>query len=492
MTIRVLHAASELYPLLKTGGLADVTAALPAALIEQGADARVLLPGFPGVAADLADLRPVARLERSFGAPEASLELGRLPGSDVPVYMIRADAFYARPGNPYLDAQHVPYGDNAERFALLGWAAAQLALHLDPAWTPHIVHAHDWHAGLAGAYLRAAARERGLAARPPARSVFTIHNLAYQGIFPAQQFGTLGLPADFFDMHGIEFYGQLSFLKAGLYYADKITTVSPSYAREIQTVAQGGGLEALLKGRAHDLVGILNGVDYAVWNPASDAALAARYSATRMSGKLRCKSALQQRFGLASKHDAPVFGVVSRLTEQKGLDLLLAALPDIVSRGGQLVVLGTGDASLEQGFARAARQHPESVAVELGFDETLAHEIVAGADVMMVPSRFEPCGLTQLYALAYGALPLVHRVGGLADTVVDTSLENLADGLATGFVFERFEPDALSAAIRRAFALYARSRDWRETRARGMQQDFGWAASAQRYMALYRELVEAA
>ncbi|CAM2150705.1 glycogen synthase [Paraburkholderia tropica] len=493
MTIRVLHVASELYPLLKTGGLADVTAALPAALIEQGADARVLLPGFPGVAADLADLRPVARLERSFGAPEASLELGRLPGSGVPVYMIRADAFYARPGNPYLDAEHVPYGDNAERFALLGWAAAQLALHRDANWTPHIVHAHDWHAGLAGAYLRAAARERGAGshgARPPARSVFTIHNLAYQGIFPAQQFDALGLPANFFDMHGVEFYGQLSFLKAGLYYADKITTVSPSYAREIQTVAQGGGLEALLKGRAHDLVGILNGVDYAVWSPAGDAAIAARYSATRMSGKLRCKSALQQRFGLASKHDAPVFAVVSRLTEQKGLDLLLAALPEIVSRGGQLVVLGTGDASLEQGFTRAARQHPESVAVELGFDETLAHEIVAGADVMMVPSRFEPCGLTQLYALAYGALPLVHRVGGLADTVVDASLENLADGLATGFVFERFEPDALTAAIRRAFALYARSRDWRETRARGMHQDFGWAASAQRYMALYRELAD--
>jgi starch synthase len=498
MTIRVLHVASELYPLLKTGGLADVTAALPAALIELGADARVLLPGFASVAKGLADLRPIARLERSFGAGEVTLELGRVPGNagnagnDLPVYMIRADAFYSRPGNPYLDDEHVPYGDNAQRFALLGWAAAQLAQHLDPAWAPHIVHAHDWHAGLAGAYLRAAARERGhtsAAGHALARSVFTIHNLAYQGIFPARQFSELGLPADFFDMHGIEFYGQLSFLKAGLYYADKITTVSPTYAREIQTVAQGGGLEALLKGRAHDLVGILNGVDYSVWSPAADEAIAARYSVTRMSGKLRCKAALQQRFNLTQKHDAPIFGVVSRLTEQKGLDLLLAALPEIVARGGQLVVLGTGDASLEAGFTRAARQHPDAVAVELGFDEALAHEIVAGADVMMVPSRFEPCGLTQLYALAYGALPLVHRTGGLADTVTDASLENLADGTATGFVFERFEPDALTAAIRRAFALYARSRDWRETRARGMREDFGWAASAQRYMALYRELV---
>lgn len=488
MTLRVLHVASELYPLLKTGGLADVTAALPAALIEQGADARLLLPGFPPVAAGLADLRPIARLERTFGAPEATLELGRLPGSELSVYMIRADAFYARAGNPYLDDEHVPYGDNAQRFALLGWTAAQIARRLDPDWTPAIVQAHDWHAGLAPAYLRAAEREHGGRRGPAARSIFTIHNLAYQGIFPAQQFDGLGLPHDFLHMNGVEFYGQLSFLKAGLFYADKITTVSPTYAREIQTVAQGGGLEGLLRERTHDLVGILNGVDYGVWNPSGDAAIAAKFSATRMSGKLRCKSTLQTRMKLAVKHDALVFGVVSRLTEQKGLDLLLAAVPEIVARGGQLVVLGTGDPSLEQGYARAARQHPESVAVELGFDETLAHEIVAGADVMAVPSRFEPCGLTQLYALAYGALPLVHCVGGLADTVVDASLENLADDLATGFVFTHFDPAALTAAIRRAFALHARSRDWRETRARGMRQDFGWAASAQRYMTLYREL----
>ncbi|HEY1610848.1 MAG TPA: glycogen synthase GlgA [Paraburkholderia sp.] len=489
MTIRVLHVASELYPLLKTGGLADVTGALPAALVDQGADVRVLLPGFPQVIDGLEDLRPIARLERTFGAPAATLELGRLPGSEFPVYVIRADAFYARDGNPYLDAQHVPYGDNAQRFALLGWTAARIALHADPDWAPQIVHAHDWHAGLAPAYLRAAARERGLAPGVQlARSVFTVHNLAYQGIFPAYQFPGLGLPPDFFDMRGMEFYGQLSFLKAGLYYADKITTVSPSYAREIQTVAHGGGLEGLLRDRAHDLSGILNGVDYAVWSPAIDASIAARYTPTRLTGKTRCKTALQARLNLAPLHEAPLFGVVSRLTEQKGLDLLLAAVPDIVSRGGQLVVLGTGDPVLELGLLRAAEAHPESVAIELGFDEALAHAIVAGADVMAVPSRFEPCGLTQLYALAYGALPLVHCVGGLADTVVDASLENLADGLATGFVFERFEPRGITAAIRRAFALYARHRDWRTTQQRAMRADFGWAASAAQYMALYREL----
>jgi starch synthase len=490
MTIRVLHVASELYPLLKTGGLADVTGALPAALVEQGADARLLLPGFPAVADGLEDLRPVARLERTFGASAATLELGRLPGGGLPVYLIRADAFYARDGNPYADAEQVPYGDNAQRFALLGWTAARLAQHLDPDWAPQIVHAHDWHAGLAPAYLRAAARERGRTSGAGlARTVFTVHNLAYQGIFPAYQFPSLGLPPDFFDMRGIEFYGQLSFLKAGLYYADRITTVSPTYAREIQTVAQGGGLEGLLRGRSHDLTGILNGVDYAVWNPASDASITVQYTPTRLTGKIRCKTALQARFGIAQKHDALLFGVVSRLTEQKGLDLLLAAVPEIVSRGGQLVVLGTGDPALEQGLARVAHAHPESVAIELGFDETLAHTIVAGADVMAVPSRFEPCGLTQLYALAYGALPLVHGVGGLADTVVDASLENLADGLATGFVFERFEPRGITAAIRRAFALHARHGDWRTTQQRAMRADFGWSASAAQYLALYRELV---
>jgi starch synthase len=485
MTIRALHVASELYPLLKTGGLADVAGALPPALIERGADVRVLLPGFPAVLAGLADLRTVAHLGRRFDAPNVTLEQGTLPSSDLVVYVIRADSLYDRPGNPYLDAEHVPYGDNAQRFALLGWTAAQLAQQLDPTWAPQIVHAHDWHAGLAPAYLKAAERQHGKAF---AHSIFTVHNLAYQGIFPAHLFGQLALPQDFFSMHGVEFYGQLSFLKAGLYYSDRITTVSPTYAREIQTLAQGGGLDALLRHRTHDLSGILNGVDYTVWNPKTDTLLPERYTSSVLSGKHACKAALQKRFGLAGKSDALLFGVVSRLTEQKGLDLLLAALPEIIKRGGQLVVFGTGDAALEKGLQRVAHAHPESVAVELGFDEALAHAIIAGSDVVAVPSRFEPCGLTQLYALAYGSLPLVHRVGGLADTVVDASLENLADDLTTGFVFERFEPEALGAAIRRAFALYARHSEWKATQRRAMRQDFGWGASAERYLTLYREL----
>jgi starch synthase len=517
MTIRVLHVATELYPLLKTGGLADVTGALPPAQMQLGTDARVLLPGFPAVVAGVSDLRPIAKLGHCFGIADVTVEFGMLrranadPGanSGVPaparntateiransgdadadaglgVYVLRADAFYDRPGNPYLDASHLPYADNGRRFALLGWAAARLAGAVDPSWTPHIVHAHDWHAGLAPAYIKAYDGAQG---RPRVGTVMTVHNLAYQGVFPATLFSELGLPEHFFSMHGVEFYGQVSFLKAGLYFADRISTVSPTYAREIQTAAQGDGLDGLLRSRSHDLVGILNGVDYSVWSPAHDNAIASRYTVKHLSAKAKNKSALQAQLGLAPQHTL-LFGMISRLTEQKGVDLLLAALPEIIQRGGQLVVLGSGEAALEAGLGHAAHAHPGSVVVHLGFDETLAHAIVAGSDVVMAPSRFEPCGLTQLYALAYGSLPLVHGVGGLADTVVDASLENLDDEIATGFVFERFDVAALRAAIRRAFALHARRDHWKRAQRRAMKQDFGWQSAAARYGDLYRELV---
>jgi starch synthase len=486
MTIRALHVASELYPLLKTGGLADVAGALPPALIERGADVRVLVPGFPSIVEGLTDLRPIASLEPRLGARGIRLECGKLAETGVRVYVIRAESFYDRAGGPYLDTAQVPYGDNAQRFALLGWSAALMADGLDAEWQPDIVHAHDWHAGLAPAYLKAAERRHG---KPLARSVITIHNLAYQGIFPAALFSQLGLPDDFFGMHGVEFYGQLSFLKAGLHFADRITTVSPTYAQEIRTVAQGNGLDGLLRARTNELSGILNGVDYAVWSPAVDTSIPATYTAAELAGKGACKAALQTRLSLAPASDALLFGVVSRLTEQKGLDLLLEVLPEIVKRGGQLAVLGSGEPTLEAGLMRAAQAHPGAVAVQLGFDEALAHALIAGSDVIAVPSRFEPCGLTQLYALAYGSLPLVHGVGGLADTVVDSSLENLADSLATGFVFQRFEAASIVAAIRRAFALYERRQDWKAVQRRAMAQDFGWGQSAQRYLALYRELV---
>ena len=488
--LRVLHLGAEIFPLLKTGGLADVLGALPAALRQAGADARLLLPAFPALASALIDGREVAQLALPWGGAAAHLLAGRfaVPAlKGVPVYLLRHDALYGRAGNPYSDASGAAYADNHRRFALLGLAATRLAEGLDPDWLPQVVHGHDWHAGLAPAYLsfsRAAGASR-------AASVYTVHNLAYQGQFPSSVFGELGLPAAAYTLHGVEFHGQVSFMKAGLHYADRITTVSPTYAHEIQGTELGCGLDGLLRERSGVLSGILNGVDEAVWNPADDAAIARPYSAERMAGKAACKAALQRECGLDVQTAAPLFSVVSRLTEQKGLNLVAEALPAITERGGQLVVLGSGDAALEAAFSRAAQAHPRQVALRQGHDEALAHCIFAGSDVSLVPSRFEPCGLTQLYALKYGSLPLVRRTGGLADTVVDCTLEDLADERATGFVFERFDAADLTRAVRRAFALWARPRDWRSVRSRAMAQRFGWDTAAAGYLALYRATVSA-
>lgn len=483
---RVLQVSAELFPLLKTGGLADVAGALPAALAAAGAEPRLLVPGFPAIREALAQECAVAPVALPWSEGRAALLRGRLPGFDVPVYVLDAPGLFDRPGNPYADAAGIAYADNHRRFALLGLAAARLGEGVDAAWRPDVVHAHDWHAGLACAHVAASRSRR----RSEARCVFTIHNLAYQGLFPADRFCELGLPPAHYAVEGLEFYGQVSFMKAGLHFAEAITTVSPSYAREIQTPEQGCGLDGLLRHRAGVLHGILNGVDYRVWSPAGDTALAARYSADDTAGKAACKAALQRECGLAVTPEAPLFGIVSRLTEQKGLPLVLEGLPDLLDAGGQLVVLGAGDARLEAAFTEAAARHPGRVARRTGMDEGLAHRIVAGSDVMLVPSRFEPCGLTQLYGLSYGALPLVHRVGGLADTVVDTTLEDLAAGTATGFVFDAFDADAYRRALRRAFALWSRPEFWARVRSAAMRQRFGWNEAARRYVEVYDHVMQ--
>ncbi|MBN8488321.1 MAG: glycogen synthase GlgA, partial [Burkholderiales bacterium] len=385
-------------------------------------------------------------------------------------------------GGPYANAQQQPWGDNHLRFARLGWAAAELAAGLDAHWSPEVVHAHDWHAGLAPACLRALGVRAG--------SLFTIHNLAYQGDFDAGVFPTLGLPAVQFQPDGLEFWGRVNFMKAGLFFADRLSTVSPSYAREIQHPEQGMGLDGLLRARAGELHGVLNGVDPAVWNPATDALIPARYDAARPAGKARCKAALQRQLGLAEAPSAPLLCVVSRLTEQKGLHLVLQALPALLARGAQFALLGSGDAWMEQAFRDLAAAHPTSAAVRIGYDEPFAHGLIAGADVILVPSRFEPCGLTQLYGLAYGTLPLVRRVGGLADTVTDCALENLADGSATGIVFNDFSADALDAALRRALALYARKADWKAVQRSAMAQAHDWTVAAREYLHLYQLITD--
>jgi len=480
--MNVLQVSAEIFPLLKTGGLADIAGALPAALRTVGCDVRVVLPGFPAILADLTDSWVMAELTAPWGE-RLQVRQGRLRTLGVDAYIIDLPHLYARPGSPYEDAWRQPYADNHRRFALLSWVAARLAHGLDAHWQPQVVHSHDWHAGLTSAYMTF---------MPPSSlrvaTVFTVHNLAYQGVFSPACFYELGLPHQAFAVNGVEFYGQVSFMKAGLYYSDHITTVSPTYAKEIQTPQQGCGFDGLLRTRSAALSGILNAVDDAVWNPATDPHLPHAYHVHDMAGKAICKSDLQRELGLTVQSDAPLFGVVSRLTDQKGLHLVLGALDAMLSRGGQLVLLGTGDAHLEALFRARAMQHPQSVSVRIGYDEAYAHRIFGATDVTLVPSQFEPCGLTQMYGLKYGSLPLVHRVGGLADTVVDCSLENMAEQRANGFVFDDFNQQALERAMARAFALYARQPEWKNVRDCGMRQDLGWHSAAQQYAALYQHL----
>jgi starch synthase len=480
--LKVLHVAAEIFPLVKTGGLADVVGALPQALIGAGADVRLLLPGLPAIVDAVLHQKTVYEFGPLFGAGRIALRLGRMPYSHVPAYVIDAPYLYRRSGSPYQASDGTEWSDNLQRFALLGWVGAHLAGgELDPEWAPRILHAHDWHAAMACAWMEAHPAM-------PADSVYTVHNLAYQGLFPHQDFAALGLPARLMHSHGLEFHGQLSFMKAGLKYARRVTTVSPTYAREIATHEFGCGLDGVIRGRGADVSGILNGVDGSVWDPARDPGLAARYSAHELAGKARCKQALQQELGLAVEPDAPLFAVVSRLTAQKGLDLVLGALPALLRQGAQLAVQGSGDPVLEAAFGAAAQAYPGRVAVRIAYDEVLAHRVLGGADVIVVPSRFEPCGLTQLYGLRYGTVPLVRRVGGLADTVVDASDEAIRRRKATGFSFDAATPAALEAAIGRVIQARRQPTLWRQLMLTGMAQDYSWSGAAEQYMALYRSV----
>lgn len=476
--MRVLSVASEVFPLVKTGGLADVVGALPGALAPLGVAMRCLVPGYPKVLAALGrSARKVAAWPDFFGGT------ARLLAADVgalPLYALDAPHLYDRPGNPYTGADGKDWPDNALRFAALARAGAELGHGADAAFVPDIVHAHDWQAGLLPAYLH-------YDARPRPKTVVTIHNLAFQGQFDKVLLPALGLPPRAYAIDGVEYYGTIGFLKAGLQLADRITTVSPTYALEIRGAEAGMGLDGLLRARGDALSGILNGIDTAVWDPATDTHLAARYDARHIGGRARNKATLQQRLRLDPDPKAPLFGVVSRLSWQKGLDLLLEALPSLVA-SGQLALLGAGDADLEEGFTRAAETHAGRVGCVFGYDESLAHLIQAGADVLLVPSRFEPCGLTQLCALRYGAVPLVARVGGLNDTVIDASEMALAAGVATGLQFAPVDTPMLEAAIRRAIALRRDATAWRRLQFNGMRSDVSWRLPAQRYAALYREL----
>jgi starch synthase len=476
--MKVLSVASEIYPLVKTGGLADVAGALPLALKAQGVATKTLVPGYPAVMAAIGAAQSILRFEDLLGSPADVLEAS-VGGLDLLV--LDAPALFDRPGGPYLGTDGKDYPDNWRRFAALSKAGAEIAGGALAGWQPDLVHVHDWQTGLLPAYML-------YGERPAIPSVMTIHNIAFQGNFSAAIFPELGLPAHALAMEGVEYYGMVGYLKAGLQTAWAISTVSPSYAEEILTPEFGMGLEGLLNRRTLDLHGIVNGIDTDVWNPAVDPLIDSDYSAADTSARRANKRAMEAQFGL-DQDDAPLFCVISRLTWQKGMDLVAEAVDDLVALGGKLAVLGSGDEALVSALRDAAARHPGRVAITVGYNEPLSHLMQAGSDAILIPSRFEPCGLTQLYGLRYGCVPVVSRTGGLNDTVIDANPAALASGSATGVSFGPVTLDGLKRAIRRSIRLYREPDTWASLQTQGMASDVSWDKSAALYARLYSSLL---
>ena len=473
--LRVLSVASEIFPIIKTGGLADVAGALPIALKGVGIEVATLVPGYPEVLDILAHANKLSEASSYFGGV-ARLLHGYC--GELDLFVLDAPHLFARGGNPYLSPEGIDWPDNGMRFAALARMASDIGFGAVPSFLPDIVHAHDWQAALAPAYLN-------YGHRPRPKTVMTVHNLAFQGRFPQSMLGEIGLPPESFTMDGVEYYGDIGFLKAGLQFSDRITTVSPTYALEIQSDEGGMGLGGLLRSRSRDLRGILNGIDCDVWDPATDCHIHSRFDASTLERRSCNKAALQRQFGLEQNPEALLLGVISRLSWQKGLDLLLDCLPTVIGEGMQLALLGSGDAELQHQFCAAADAHPKAIGVVIGFDEILAHHVQAGADALLVPSRFEPCGLTQLCALRYAALPIVARVGGLEDTIIDVATESRA---ATGFKFGPPTTRNLAAALRKAKEMFSDKLAWRKVQLNGISTDVSWHGRAEQYADLYHEL----
>lgn len=483
MAVNVLSVASEAVPLVKTGGLADVAGALPAALAAQGVAVTTFIPGYPGVLKALGKkAKAIHSCDALLGTP-ARLLAGKL--GDHPLLVLDAPALFAREGGPYADASGRDWDDNWRRFAAFARAAADIAGGAVKDRAFDLVHVHDWQAALVPAYLRLAPVKGGR----DVPSVITIHNMAFQGYYPAEVFPQLELPPSAWTVDGVESYGGVGFLKAGMQLADAITTVSPTYAGEIRSPEFGMGLEGIVLARSNRVHGILNGIDTAEWSPATDPHLAAHYTAGKLAPRVRNKRAIEQAFGL-DRDDGPLFVVVSRLTWQKGMDVLAAVLDHLAGIGARLALLGSGDAEIEQAFHAAAVRHPGRIGVRIGYDEALSHRLQGGGDAILIPSRFEPCGLTQLYGLAYGCVPVVARTGGLADTVIDANPAALAAGVATGIQMNAVNANALAMAVSRAVELYNRPPEWKRLQKNGMKADFSWDASGAAYAALYRQLLE--
>ncbi|MDD2833187.1 MAG: glycogen synthase GlgA [Methylotenera sp.] len=485
MAMKVLFVSSEVFPLIKTGGLADVSGSLPNALQKLGVDIRVLMPGYPSVLAQLNKLKTIAPIKHLPYIGQAELLTGNIAGTDTQVYVIKAAQLYERDGGPYSDAIGDEWQDNPIRFGVLSKVAAILASPNSPVpdWQPQIVHCNDWQTGLAPAYMK-------LTERSTAKSIISLHNMAFQGCYPPHWVTTLGLPSSGFSIEGYEYHGQLSFLKAGVFYADAISTVSPRYAKEIQTAAFGFGLEGLLSKRGDEIKGILNGIEPEEWNPENDIHLPANYHAGNISGKALIKQSLQSQLGLTINADAPLLGVVSRLTYQKGLDMLLPNLQKLLDAGCQFALLGGGEKDLERAFQEIADKNPGKASVTIGYNEPLSHKIMAGCDMFIMPSRFEPCGLNQMYGLAYGTPPIVNATGGLADSVVDTNAAHLENNTANGFVMVEASADGLIACILRALEIFRHQPAiWSQIVHNGMSQDLSWNHSAKEYLAMYQDMI---
>lgn len=475
---RILFASSETHPLIKTGGLADVAGSLPIALSQLEQDVRIIMPNYQSIR----NCEPgryicTVRVNNS----DVNILETQLPNSSVPIWLVDYPPFFGHPGNPYHDENGTPWSNIGERFSLFCRVIAEVAMnraYLD--WQPDIVHCNDWQTGLVPALL-------SLEAHRPA-SVFTIHNMAYQGVFPSNTFSLLNLPGQLWNPEGLEYHGMLSFIKGGLSYSDRITTVSPTYAMEIQTPEFGYGLEGLLSHRQDKLSGIINGIDTRVWDPATDAHIAHTYTAKKLEGKANNKAALQAQLKLPVDDKVPLFGLIGRLVDQKGIDLVLNCLTEMVNMPLQFALLGSGDKSIELRLLNFARLYPDKISITLGYDEHLAHQIEAGADIFLMPSRFEPCGLNQMYSQRYGTLPIVRKTGGLADTVIDTLPPSIADKTATGFAFNEASAAALIETIKRSLVLFDNKSLWQQLQRNAMKKDFSWENSAQQYMSLYENI----
>ena len=478
MMKKILFVTSEAHPLIKTGGLADVSGSLPKALAELGVDVRLIMPNYRAIkTTEEIYYKSTVRVNNT----DVNILETRLPGTQVLVWLVDYPDFFGFPGNPYVDEQGNAWANSAERFALFCRIAVEVAMNRSYLeWTPDIIHCNDWQSGLVPALL-------SLEASRPA-TVFTIHNMAYQGIFPKTTEASLNLPKSLWNPDGIEFNDMLSFIKGGLAYADRITTVSPTYAQEIQTADFGYGLEGLLSHRNDVLTGIINGIDADQWDPETDAYISERYNISTLSKKQLNKTALQNKHSLPVDNSIPVIALVSRLVEQKGIDLVLECLPEMLTLPLQFFLLGNGNKSFEQQLSLFAETYPDKIAITIGYDEALAHLLEAGADIFLMPSRFEPCGLNQLYSQRYATVPIVRKTGGLADTVVDTLPETLSKNTATGFVFNEATSGALMETIKRALIVYSQPKTWKQLQTTGMKKDYSWTKSAKEYMALYEQL----